>query len=133
MFSSYAIEREEEILKRLNEDIDENLISTKYLVTDDTIQRVYPGTSINEIKDEFNENLKFLGCFITMDNSTTVNKEIKKALKDLLGEKMLDTHIRQNISVVESTFEQKPVIYYKSKSNASKDYIKLAKEVFKNG
>ena len=66
--------------------------------------------SINEIKDEFNENLKFL-----------------------LGEKMLDTHIRQNISVVESTFEQKPVIYYKSKSNASKDYIKLAKEVFKNG
>ena len=89
--------------------------------------------SINEIKDEFNENLKFLGCFITMDNSTTVNKEIKKALKDLLGEKMLDTHIRQNISVVESTFEQKPVIYYKSKSNASKDYIKLAKEVFKNG
>ena len=35
----------------LNEDIDENLISTKYLVTDDTIQRVYPGTSINEIKD----------------------------------------------------------------------------------
>ena len=62
-----------------------------------------------------------------------VEKEIKKALKDLLGEKMLDTHIRQNISVVESTFEQKPVIYYKSKSNASKDYIKLAKEVFKNG
>lgn len=52
VFSSYAIEREEEILKRLNEDIDENLISTKYLVTDDTIQRVYPGTSINEIKDE---------------------------------------------------------------------------------
>ena len=44
--------------------------------------------SINEIKDEFNENLKFLGCFITMDNSTTVNKEIKKALKDLLGEKI---------------------------------------------
>ena len=40
VFSSYAIEREEEILKRLNEDIDENLISTKYLVTDDSIQRV---------------------------------------------------------------------------------------------
>ena len=55
VFSSYAIEREEEILKRLNEDIDENLISTKYLVTDDTIQRVYPGTSINEIKDEWKE------------------------------------------------------------------------------
>ena len=66
-------------------------------------------------------------------NPKATEEEIKKALKDLLGEKMLDTHIRQNISVVESTFEQKPVIYYKSKSNASKDYIKLAKEVFKNG
>ena len=40
------------------EDIDENLISTKYLVTDDTIQRVYPGTSINEIKDEWKEEEK---------------------------------------------------------------------------
>ena len=89
--------------------------------------------SIDEVKDEFNPNLKFLGCFITMDNATTVNKEIKKALKELLGEKMFTTNIRQNISVVESTFEQKPLIYYKSKSNASKDYIKLSKEVFKNG
>ena len=55
VFNSYAIEKEEEILKKLNEDIDENLISTKYLVKDDTIQRVYPGTSINEIKDEWKE------------------------------------------------------------------------------
>ena len=39
--------------------------------------------SIDEVKDEFNPNLKFLGCFITMDNATTVNKEIKKALKVL--------------------------------------------------
>lgn len=86
--------------------------------------------SIDEIKDEFNENLKFLGCFVTMDSATTVNREIKKALKSLLGDKLFDTSIRQNVSVVESTFEQKPLIYYKSKSNASKDYMKLAKEVF---
>ena len=39
--------------------------------------------SIDEVKDEFNPNLKFLGCFITMDNATTVNKEIKKALNTI--------------------------------------------------
>lgn len=89
--------------------------------------------SIDEIKDEFNEKLKFSGCFITMDNATTVNREIKKALKGLLGDKMFDANIRHNVTVVESTFEQKPLIHYKPKSNANKDYVKLAKEVFKNG
>ena len=37
--------------------------------------------SIEEIKDEFNPNLNFKGCFITMDSSTTVNKVIKQELK----------------------------------------------------
>lgn len=86
--------------------------------------------SIEEIKEEFNPNLIFKGCFITMDSATTVNKEIKKALKSILKDKLFDTSIRQNISVVESTFEQMPVIEYKQNSNASKDYKLLAKEVF---
>lgn len=86
--------------------------------------------SIEEIKEEFNPNLIFKGCFITMDSATTVNKEIKKALKSILKDKLFDTSIRQNISVVESTFEQMPVIEYKQNSNASKDYKSLAKEVF---
>ncbi len=88
--------------------------------------------SIDEIRDEFNEKLVFSGCFITMDTSTTVNKEIKKALKDLLGDKIFNSSVRQNVSVVESTFEQKPLIHYKPKSNANRDYVNLAKEVFGN-
>lgn len=86
--------------------------------------------SIDEIKEEFNPSLKFRGCFVTMDTATTVNKEIKKALKNILGDKMFDTSIRQNISVVEASFEQMPVVNYKKNSNASKDYLSLVKEVF---
>ena len=89
--------------------------------------------SINRIKDEFNDKLKFSGCFITMDDSTTVNKEVKRLLKELLGDKVFNSNIRKNVSVVESTFEQKPLVHYRPKSNANKDYIELAKEVFKNG
>lgn len=86
--------------------------------------------SIEEIKEEFNPRLQFKGCFVTMDTATVVNKEIKKALKEVLKDKLFDTTIRQNISVTESTFEQMPVIHYKKNSNASKDYKSLAKEVF---
>lgn len=86
--------------------------------------------SIDEIKDEFNPNLQFKGCFITMDTLTNVNKEIKKALKNILQDKMFDTSIRQNISVVEASFEQMPVVNYKRNSNASKDYINLVEEIF---
>ncbi|GAA0865967.1 ParA family protein [Paraclostridium tenue] len=86
--------------------------------------------SIEEIKEEFNPKLKFKGCFVTMDTATTVNKEIKKALKSILKEKMFDTSIRQNVSVTEASFEQVPVVQYKKNSNASKDYRCLVKEVF---
>ena len=53
--SQAVIENEAEILARLNAEIDENLISTKYLVTDDTISRVRPETKIDEIKSEWED------------------------------------------------------------------------------
>ncbi|WP_195940924.1 ParA family protein [Romboutsia sp. 1001713B170131_170501_G6] len=86
--------------------------------------------SIEEIKEEFNSDLQFKGCFVTMDTATVVNKEIKKALKSILKDKLFDTTIRQNVSVTEASFEQMPVVYYKKSSNASKDYKSLVKEVF---
>lgn len=85
---------------------------------------------IEEIRNEFNPNLKFGGCFITMDSSTNVNKQIKGALKNMLNDLLYETSIRQNVAVVESTFMQKPLIDYKKKSYANLDYEKLVKEAF---
>ncbi|MCR1950453.1 ParA family protein [Clostridium sp. DSM 100503] len=85
---------------------------------------------IEEIKDEFNPNLNFKGCFITMDSATTVNKLIKQELKNLLGDKLFNTTIKQNVKVIESTFEECPVVFSNKKARASINYKELCKEVF---
>ena len=86
--------------------------------------------SIEDMKDEFNPNLNFKGCFITMDSATTVNKLIKKELKNLLGNKMFNTKIKQNVKVIESTFDECPVVFGNKKARASINYRDLCKEVF---
>lgn len=86
--------------------------------------------SIEEIKDEFNPNLNFKGCFITMDSATTVNRLIKQELKNLLGDKLFNTTIKQNVKVIESTFEECPVVFSNKKARASINYKELCKEVF---
>ena len=85
---------------------------------------------IEEVRSEFNPSLIFGGCFITMYSNTKVTKDIVATLKELLGDLLYNTFIRQNIAVVESTFKQKPLIDYKKKSYASIDYQKLVEEVF---
>ena len=85
---------------------------------------------ISEIKENFNSNLNFKGCFITMDTATTVNKVIKQELKKLLGDKMFDTTIKQNVKVIESTFDECPVVFGNKKARASINYRDLCKEVF---
>ncbi len=85
--------------------------------------------TIDQISDEFNPGLEFLGVFITMDKRTAVNKNIKTELKEALKEKFLNTSIRENVKLVQSTFEQKPVIVYDKNAISSKDYIALTQEV----
>lgn len=86
-------------------------------------------SSIEEAREEFNENLKLLGVFITMDKATKINKEIKTELKGVLGAKFFNQTIRENVEVVKSTFETTPLPYYNPNANASKDYKALVKEI----
>ncbi|WWU63315.1 ParA family protein [Clostridium baratii] len=86
--------------------------------------------SIEEIKDEFNPNLNFKGCFVTMDTATTVNRQIKKELKNILEDKLFNTTIKQNVKVIESTFEESPVVFSNKKARASINYKELTKELF---
>lgn len=86
--------------------------------------------SIEEIKDEFNPDLNFKGCFVTMDTATTVNRQIKKELKNILEDKLFNTTIKQNVKVIESTFEESPVVFSSKKARASINYKDLVKEVF---
>lgn len=88
--------------------------------------------TIDQISDEFNPDLEFLGAFITMDKRTAVNKNIKSELKEALKEKFLNTSIRENVKLVQSTFEQKPVIMFDKNAISSKDYRALTQEVMQH-
>ncbi len=85
--------------------------------------------AVMEIKEEFNESLQFLGCFVTMDNHTSVNKEIKKVMRQQPILKMFDAAIKQNTRVPESTFAQAPVVFTAPKSAASINYMSLTGEL----
>ncbi len=84
---------------------------------------------IDEINEELDLNIEFKACFVTMDNRTRVNRQVKEFLKEELGEKFCKTTISSSSKVVESTFEQKPVIFYSRKSAPGIQYRNLTEEI----
>lgn len=85
--------------------------------------------SIEAIREEFNDDLRLLGIFVTMDKTTKINREIKQELREEIGDLLFKQTIRENVDVIKSTFESTPVIYFNSKANASKDYKALVEEL----
>lgn len=89
----------------------------------------YLMSSIQGVKEEFNEKLKLLGILITMDRATTINREIKQELRAELGDVLFKQSIRDNVDVIKSTFESTPVVYFNKRANASKDYKSFVEEM----
>lgn len=88
---------------------------------------------VSVVRDEYNSKLKLLGAFITLDEYTRVNNQIRELLVKQLGNKFFKTTIRKSVRLVESTFENVPVVNLFPDSNVSKDYIDLTREVIENG
>lgn len=86
-------------------------------------------STIDEVREEFNQCLKLLGVFITMDKRTKINSDIKSELKGILGEKFFNRSIRENVDVVKSTFEAMPLNRFNKNANAYKDYKVLVEEI----
>jgi len=85
---------------------------------------------IKEIRTELNPSLNFSGAFITMDKArTNVSKEAKKHLIEHLGDDLYKTCIRDNSTLVTSTFFEKPVVLYDKSSNSARDYFSLSNEI----
>lgn len=85
--------------------------------------------SIEESREEFNQDLKLLGVFVTMDKNTKINRAIKEELETELGALYLKQTIRENTEVIKSTFESTPLIHFNKNANATKDYKALVKEI----
>lgn len=86
-------------------------------------------SKINKMNVEYNPRLKLLGAFITMDDNSAINRDLKVILSEQLMNKFFDTSIRNSKKFVHSTFAQKPVVLYAPKSIASKDYKELVTEI----
>lgn len=88
--------------------------------------------SIDNIKESFNEKLQLGGVFITLyDDRSVINKDISSELKNIFGDILMNSVIRQGIAIVEATALHKSIFEYKPKSNTGKDYLEFCKEVLK--
>jgi chromosome partitioning protein len=87
---------------------------------------------IDEIK-HINKDIKLGGIFATKFNENTkkrIQREIIRNTKEQLGEKILDTYIRDNIALTNAQAQGMPIFDYDIESNGAKDYHALTKEIW---
>ena len=77
---------------------------------------------------EFNPNICFRGCFLTMYQRNNVNIQGNEWLKTQSQYPIFDTIIRKSTKVDETTFAGKPLLDYAKKCTSAKDYIALVNE-----
>lgn len=88
--------------------------------------------TVQSVRENINPRLKITGVIATFyDKRTRVGHSILETLKKdkRFSDKLFDTIIRSNITIAESAYYGKPVIFYDKHSNGAIDYMNLAKEV----
>ena len=84
---------------------------------------------IDSVRNQFNSKLRLMGVFVTMDDNSVVDKDVKVQLAEVFKDKFFKTSIRYSKLFARSTFNFRPIILSNPKSNVSVDYFKLVKEV----
>lgn len=92
----------------------------------DAINKV---ASIVEDMEDFNDNLKITGCFVTMFQKNNLNRKGLELLKQQPFP-VFDTPIRHTVKVAESTYDR-PLCAYAPNSTAAQDYKALVDEFLK--
>lgn len=80
---------------------------------------------------EFNPGISFKGCFLTMYQRNTVNRQGDDWMRNESPYHTFSTFIRKTTKVDESTFANLPMLEYAKNSTATKDYIALVDEYLK--
>lgn len=84
---------------------------------------------IEEIAHTVNPTLHLSGIVITKYNRRKLNNIVIDAIREQYGEKVLNTKIRENISLAEAPLTHSSIFDYDPESNGANDYMELAKEV----
>lgn len=88
---------------------------------------------ISKIKRKLNPSIDLLGVLLARANKNTkINKLFQKELTEAFEDKLFNTIIHNNIKLVDSQMEGKPINYYDKNCSGYKEYLELAKEVIKN-
>jgi len=89
--------------------------------------------TIIKVKKYCNDNLKIAGILLTRFNQrTNLSKHIKKLLDNTtkqMDTKLFRTFIRNSVSLQETQYQRKNLIYNDDKSNAMSDYINFLEEL----
>lgn len=86
---------------------------------------------IDNTREDLNERLQFLGCFITQyDRMNPADSEGVDYIK-ALGYPLFNTFIRRTPKMKQSTFAREPIALFSNRCAATADYRNLVKEYMK--
>ena len=88
--------------------------------------------TIEAVREKINPTLHASGIVVTFfDGRTRLSHDILNRLRgdDRYKALVLDTVIRQNTQIAESSDAGKPVVFYRTSSYGARDYEKLAEEL----
>ncbi|SDL79066.1 ParA family protein [Halarsenatibacter silvermanii] len=87
-------------------------------------------STIEEIQEETNSDLKIMGVLITMhDGRLRLHKEMTEKINDYFKDKVFDTLIKTNTTLKEAQSNSKSIFEYDGRARGAKNYEALAREV----
>lgn len=92
--------------------------------------------TISMVREEVNPSLEITGIVPTFyDQRTRVSQNVMAKLQQTppYQEVLFKTAIRANITIAESAYVSKPVVFYRSRSFGAQDYLALADELMAQG
>jgi len=90
--------------------------------------------TIRAIQNGWNPDLKLTGIVMTRyQKHKRLNRETRKNIREYFGDTLLETAIRDNISLAEAPSFGRDIFTYKPNSNGAADYRNLALELLRRG
>ena len=90
--------------------------------------------TIELVRENLNPELEVEGVLLTMqDRRVKLSEQVISEVKKFFRSQVYETIIPRNVRLSEAPSFGKPIILYDAKSTGAKSYVKLAKEIVRNG
>ena len=85
--------------------------------------------TINDVQENFDKILDYRIFLSKYSEQRVIDRESLNLVKEQVGEKLLQTKIRNNVSISEASGHFQSIFEYAPNSNGAHDYLSLAKEI----